>query len=307
MSVAAVALLLLSFLVGAGPAAAAAADARRTPAPLGTVTCDCRRFDAELAAADAVFKSRNEGIEMPLTPVMHDRYRARVDEAYARATCLVGCASVPERDRNRARLLFAESGFKNASLGMPEWHARLAAIHEQVARCLEVDPRQHGCLMWHAASRGILARKSWNPLNVRLPSQLMEDFHRARGGLPPGRDPDGAATRSEASMLLKVPRYVGGDPAAGRKLIEEARSAPGFGCRLANRLVVAEALGRTGDLPAARRELESIVAGGLPACGAERYENAVSLEEAGRCIARLNELPDVDPGWDDDCRKDLSD
>jgi hypothetical protein len=241
---------------------------------------------------------------MPLTPVMHDRYRARVDEAYARATCLVGCDSVPEPDRNRARVLFAQSGFKDASLGVPEWKARLTAILATMVRCLEVDPKEVHCLMYHAASRGILARGSWNPLNVRLPGQIMEEFHCARGGLPPGHDPDGAATRGEASMLLKVPRYVGGDPSAGRKLIEEARSAPGFGCRLANRLVIAEALGRTGDLAAAKRELQSMVDGGLPACGRERYENGMSLQEAARCLTRLDAAPDVDPGWDTDCRRE---
>jgi hypothetical protein len=160
-------------------------------------------------------------------------------------------------------------------------------------------------MMYHAASRGILARGSWNPLNVRLPGQLMEEFHRARGGLPPGHEGDGSATRGEASMLLKVPRYVGGDPAAGRKLIEQAKSAPSFDCRLSNRLVVAEALGRTGDLPGATKELRAIVDGGLPACGRERYENAMSLEEAARCLARLDVAPDVDPGWDTDCRREV--
>jgi hypothetical protein len=299
--VAAVALLVLLVVFGAVPAPA---DDGRTPAPSAKAACDCEHFNEELVAARAMYVSRNEGIEMPLTPVMHDRYRARVDDAYARATCLVACESVPEPARNRARILFAESGFKDASLGVPEWKSRLAAILATMERCLEVDPKETRCMMYHAASRGILARGSWNPLNVRLPGQLMEEFHRARGGEPPGRDADGAATRGEASMLLKVPRYVGGDPSAGRKLIEEAKSAPNFECRLANRLVMAEALGRTGDLPAARRELQSIVDGGLPACGKERYENAMSLQEADRCLARLKTAPEVDPGWDNDCRRE---
>jgi hypothetical protein len=43
----------------------------------------------------------------------------------------------------------------------------------------------------------------------------------------------------------------------------------------------------------------------LPACGLERYENAISLEEAGRCLARLDVAPDTDPGWDDDCRREI--
>jgi hypothetical protein len=268
-------------------------------------SCDCSRFASELTQTRAIYTSREEGIEMPLTPVMHDRYRARVDATYERAVCLVGCDGVPELDRNRARVLLAESGFKDASLGVNEWKTRLMRIYEETTRCLEIAPDDTGCLMWNAASRGMLARGSWNPLNLRLPSQLMDEFHRARGNLPPGHDHDGAATRGEASMLLKVPRFAGGDPAAGRKLMEEASKAPGFHCRLANRLVVAEALGRTGDLPEARRELKATVDGGLPACGPERYENAMSLEEAARCLARLDVAPDADPGWDQDCRREV--
>jgi hypothetical protein len=306
MSAAAVALVLLSLLLGAAPRGAAAGGTAelRMSAPSLRATCDCGHFDDELAAARATFTSRNEGIEMPLTPVMHLRYRERVDAAYARATCLAECENVPDLDRNRARILLAESGFKDASLGIGEWKARLATILAAMTHCLGIAPEERSCMMWHAASRGILARGSWNPLNLRLPSQLMDEFHRARGGLPPGRDHDGAATRGEVSMLLKVPRYAGGDLAAGRKLIEDAQEAPGFGCRLANRLVLVEALGRTGDLPAAHRELRSIVDGGLPACGLERYENAMSLEEAGRCLARLDTAPDTDPGWDENCRRE---
>jgi hypothetical protein len=68
-------------------------------------------------------------------------------------------------------------------------------------------------------------------------------------------------------------------------------------------LVVAEALTRTGDLPAAHAELKSIVDDGLPSCGPERYENAMSLEEAARCLARLDEDPENEPNWDEDCRR----
>jgi hypothetical protein len=172
-----------------------------------------------------------------------------------------------------------------------------------MTRCLEIEPAHRTCQLWHASSRGILARGSWNPLNLRLPSQLMSEFQSARGGAAPGCDHgDGPATRGEVSMLLKVPRLAGGDPWAGRQLIEEARKAPRFGCRLANRLVLAEALGRTGDLATARNELQAIVDNGLPACGPERYENAMSLEESARCLARLDADPDTDPGWDEDCR-----
>ncbi|MCC6847067.1 MAG: hypothetical protein IT294_01100 [Deltaproteobacteria bacterium] len=294
---------LLFLLVGGllGPARAHGSDLVATP----LTGCDCARFAAELAEARAAYASRQQGVEMPLTPVMHLRYRARVDETYARATCLAGCASVPELDRNRARVLLAESGFKDASLGAGEWRHRLAAIVPVTERCLEVDPTDTSCMLWHAAARGVLARGSWNPLNLRLPAQLLDELHRARGGRPPGLDPDGGATRAEAAMLLKAPRYGGGDPRAGRMIIEEASQAPGFGCRLSNRLVVAEALGRTGDLPAAHRELRAMVDGGLPACGAERYENALSLEEAARCLARLDVAPTADPGWDDDCRREI--
>ena len=296
---------LLLLLLGARPAMGA--DAVRTPVPAATpkTTCDCTRFAAELAEAERVYASRQENIEMPLTPVMHLRYRARVDDAYARATCLASCENVPEPQRNRARVLLAESGFKEASLGVNERLARLHVIEAEMARCLEVEPEQPGCLMWHAASRGVLARGSWNPLNIRLPATLLDEFHRARGGKPAGLDHHGSATRGEAAMLLKVPRYAGGDPHAGRKLIEEAARTPDFGCRLANRLVVAEALGRTGDLPGAHRELRAIVDGGLPACGDERYENAIALEEAARCLTRLDAEPETDPGWDDDCRREI--
>ncbi len=295
--------VLFLFCVQALGAPARGAEIRMPPAAT-RAPCDCNRFEAELTAARATFVGRNDAIEVPLTPVMHDRYRARVDAAYARATCLAACTNVSDLDRNRARVLLAESGFKDASLGINEWKTRLNAIFEEMTRCLAIAPDDRDCLMWHAASRGILARGSWNPLNIRLPSQLMDEFHRARGGLPPGQDHDGAATRGEASMLLRVPRYAGGDPAAGRKLIEEAARLPTFGCRLSNRIVVAEALGRTGDFPGARRELKAIVAGGLPECGLERYENAMSLEEAARCLARLDALPETDPGWDEDCRRE---
>jgi len=202
-------------------------------------------------------------------------------------------------------VLLAESGFKEASLGAGERRNRLGAIVPAMERCLEIEPTNTGCLMWHAASRGVLARGSLNPFNIRLPVQLIDEFHRARGGKPPGLDADGAATRGEAAMLLKVPRYAGGDPSAGRTLIEEAATTPGFACRLSNRLVVAEALGRTGDLPGTHRELRAIVDGGLPACGEERYENAISLEKAARCLARLEVAPTTDPGWNDDCRRDI--
>ena len=303
MPVAAVVLpLLLSFLLlGAAPAGG---QDLRTPSVAAQVKCDCRRFEAGLTEARTIFASRQEGITMPLTPVMHDRYRARVDAAFGRARCLARCPDVPESARNRARLLVSDTGFKDASIGAPEWRARLQIIYKEMSDCLASDPDNRDCLLWYASSRGILARGSWNPLNITLPNALMEEFRKARAGAAPGTDgEDGAATRGEASMLLKIPRYVGGDPAAGRRLIEEARKHPRFACHVRNRLVVAEALARTGDLPAAKAELQSIVADGLPECGLQRYENGMSLEEAARCITRLDEQPGEEPNWDDDCRR----
>ena len=302
MSAAAVVLPLLFFLfLGAGPAMG---EDLRTPSPAARATCDCSRFDAALREAQTIFDSREEGIAMPLTPVMHDRYRARVDAAFGRAVCLASCSNVPEPARNRARLLVADAGFKDASIGAGEWRARLEVVYREMDACLAAEPDNRECTLWYASSRGILARGSWNPLNITLPNALMEEFRKARAGAPPGADGrDGAATRGEASMLLKIPRYVGGDPAAGRRLIEEARKYPRFACHVRNRLVVAEAFARTGDLPAAKAELQAIVADGLPGCGAERYENAMSLEEAARCINRMDEQPNEEPNWDDDCRR----
>ncbi len=283
---------------------AAGAEDLRTPSPAVKVACRCDLFSEELAAARAIFASRQDDVAMPLTPVMHDRYRARVDAAYGRADCLVACKDVPERERNRARLLLAEAGFKDSSLGAPEWRARLTVVLAEMTRCLEIDPKEHACQLWHASSRGLLARGSWNPLNLRLPLQLMAEFRAARGGSAPGTDhSDGAATRAEASMLLKVPRFAGGDPQAGRLLIEQAATVPRFRCRVRNRLVLVEALARTGDLRAAESELKSIVATGLPDCGPERYENALTLEEAERCLTRLAEEPDTEPDWNEDCRR----
>ncbi len=301
MPAAAAFVLLLSIFLDAGPAAG---EDFRTPSPAAKATCDCSRFEPVLAETKALFLSRQDGIAMPLTPVMHDRYRARVDATFGRAACLAGCTNVPDSARNRARLLVADSGFKDASIGVPEFMARLAVVFTEMQACLAAEPNNRECHLWHASSRGLLARGSWNPLNIRLPSSLMEEFRHARANVAPGADfEDGAATRGEASMLLKIPRYVGGDPAAGRKLIEEARRYPKFGCRVRNRLVVAEAFARTGDLPAARAELTSIVSDGLPECGPQRYENAMSLEEATRCITRMDEQPNEEPNWDDDCRR----
>jgi len=265
--------------------------------------CDCARFADELAAAEAVFASRGEDVTSPLTEAAHVRFRARVDDAHARATCLAACAGVPETECNRARVLLAAAGFKTRGLSDALARARLTAALAATERCLATEPGHALCHMWHASARGILARGSWNPLNLRLPRELLAEFRAARGSLAPGHDAlEGAATRGEASLLLKAPAIAGGDPEQGRRLLEQAARAPAFPCRVSNRLLLAEALARTGDPGRAVAELSATVAAGLPACGPQRYENALALEEAARCLARLERTPAADPGWDDDCR-----
>jgi hypothetical protein len=301
MRVVRVALFLLLFL-----SSALSVDAvdEPTPSPAGKAPCDCANFDSALAEAQHIYANREDDVALPLTPVMHDRYRARVDVAYARGECLANCTNVPEQARNRARVLLAEAGFKDASLGAAEWRARLVVVLANMTRCLEVEPQLRACHLWYAGSRGMLAKGSWNPLNLRLPSHLMDEFRLARGGTPAGHDfGDGPATRGEAAMLLRVPRFAGGDLAAGLALIKEAQRSGSFRCRVANRLLFAEALGRNGDLAAAHAEYRAIVADGLPDCSPQRYENAVSVEEAARCVARLDAAPGTDPGWDDDYRR----
>lgn len=296
-----VALLLFSLLLDGRWVAA---EVPRTPSPAVKTTCDCVAFDAALAEAYRIYDRREDDVALPLTPVMHDRYRAHVDAAYGRAACLAECTNVPEQTRNRARILLADAGFKDSSLGAPEWRARLTVILAETTRCLEVEPQHRGCHLWYASSRGMLAKGSWNPLNLRLPSHLMGEFRLARGGTPLGHDfGDGSATRGEVAMLLRVPRFAGGDLAAGLALVKEAARDATFRCRVTNRLLYAEALGRNGDIAAAHQEYRAIVADGLPDCSPQRYENAISIEEAARCVARLDAAPDVDPGWDEDCRR----
>ena len=66
---------------------------------------------------------------MPLTPVMHDRYRARVDAAYGRAACLAACESAcPSRSAIVPASWSPRAGFKDASIGAAEWRARLTVI-----------------------------------------------------------------------------------------------------------------------------------------------------------------------------------
>jgi hypothetical protein len=200
-------------------------------------------------------------------------------------------------------VLLASSAFKTAGLPKPVARDRLSAAVDATERCLAVEPDHLPCHLWHASARGILARGSWNPFNLSLPRQLKDEFRIARDGAAPGRDLlDGAATRGETSLLLKVPSFAGGDPAAARRLIEEAATASRFNCHVSNRLLLAETMARTGEPDRAREELRATVAAGLPSCGKQRYENALTLEEAARCLARLEAAPSDDPGWNDDCR-----
>jgi len=170
---------------------------------------------------------------------------------------------VPGRPRagpQSGRVLLAEAGFKDASIGAAELRARLTVVLAAMTRCLEIEPEHRACQLWHASSRGFLARGSWNPLNLRLPLQLMSEFQSARGGAAPAvitRTAPPPAVRCRCCS--KWPRLAGGNPTTGLQLIKEAKTAPAFGCRLANGLILAEALGRTGDLPAARSELKAIV------------------------------------------------
>jgi len=104
--------LLLSLVLDGRPVAA---EELRTPSPAVKATCDCANFDGALAEAQRMYADREDDVALPLTPVMHDRYRAHVDAAYGRADCLAECTNVPEQIRNRARVLLADSGFKDAS------------------------------------------------------------------------------------------------------------------------------------------------------------------------------------------------
>jgi len=83
--------------------------------------------------------------------------------------------------------------------------------------------------------------------------------------------------------------------------MEEATRSPLYPCTVDNRLVYAEALTRAGKPDRALAELRAGLAAGLPSCGHDRYENAVDLAQAARCVARLESHPEKDPGWSDDC------
>jgi len=250
-----------------------------------------------------MFARRGDGVGIPLTGAMREVFRARVDATYAWARCLADCETVAGRERNAARTLLAFAALKNSGVPDAVANERLAVAIAATERCLEVDSEDRACRLWHASARGTLARDSWNPLNLRLPGQLLAEFRAARAGAPPGYDLlDGTATRAEVSLLLRAPAITVRNPAEARRLIEEAAAAPRFTCAIANRLLLAEVRQRTGAPEPALAELRATVAAGLPSCGTQGYENASALEETSRCLARLEAEPAADPGWDDDCR-----
>lgn len=270
----------------------------------GASACDCARFADEVAAARAVYASRGEGATLELASAARERFRDRVLDAYERARCLVDCASVPERARDEARALLAETACKSRSLGPSADAARARVDHAfaETVRCLGHEPALPACHRWHGTIVGERAEASWNPMQLALPRQLLAEFRAARAGASPGADPpDGGVTRAEATLLMRAPRIAGGDTGAAVRLMEEASHVSTFDCTVDNRVVYAEALWRSGASAPALGELRSALAAGPPSCGESRYENAIDLAEVARCVARLEARPDADPGWSDDC------
>src|SRR5207249_2625413 len=86
-------------------------------------------------------------------------------------------------------------------------------------------------------------------------------------GLAAADPPDGAATRAEASVLMRAPSVAGGDLKAARQLMQAASAAPIFACTVDNRILLAETVARTGDGTRAVAELRAALAAGLPTCG----------------------------------------
>ena len=294
------ALIALALVLGAS-----GAMAETTPTPTAAAPAwDCHRFADELAAARAVYASRGEGATSPPSQAARTRFRERILDAYACASSLVACDGVADADRDEARVLLATTAFKSRRFGPTdaEAAARMTRGLEESERCLAHTPHPPACDLWHGSIRGIQASGSWNPMQLALPKQLLAEFRAARAGAPPGADPpDGAATRAEASVLMRAPSVAGGDLKAARQLMQAASAAPIFACTVDNRILLAETVARTGDGTRAVAELRAALAAGLPTCGDNRYENASDLEDAARCLARLEEHPDQDPGWDDDC------
>lgn len=299
-----VAVVLATTLTASTALAASPRPPSATPAP--AAACDCLRFPEELAATRALFASRGEGVvSTRLTAAARERYRDRVLATYERARCLLACDGVPQPERNDTRALFAAAAFKSRSLGPTPAavNERLQRGFEAVERCLADPPVAPACHLLHGSIRGTLARDSWTPWQLTLPKQLLADFRAARNGAPPGRDePDGAATRAEASLLVHAPPFAGGDTREARRLMEQATTSPLYACTVDNRLLYAETLSRTGSPELAVAELRATLASGLPSCGDNRYENASDLDTVARCLARLESHPGNDPKWDANCR-----
>ena len=298
--------ILGTCILGAGPLAAERALAAPDPiAADSPAPCDCAHFAAELEAARAFYASRGEGATIRLSAAARARFRERLLGTYDRAHCLVGCAAVSEPDRDQVRVLLATAAFKSRRFGPSDAaaQARLTLALAETERCVAHDPALPACHLWHASIRGVLAKGSWNPMQLALPKQLLAEFRAARAGAPPGSDPpDGAATRAEATLLLRAPGIAGGDAEAARRLMEEATRSPLYVCTVANRLVYGEALTRTGAPARAVAELRAALDSGLPSCGDDRYENADDLEDVVHCLDHLESHPNDDPGWDHSCR-----
>ncbi len=301
-----VALLGVLTLVAVVAVVALAEAPRAAESPVAAAArCDCTRFADELAATRALYANRGEGATRPPSDTARARFRERLLATHSQARCLVACTSVADAQRDDARVLLAAAAFKSRRLGPSDAAAneRLTRALDETEHCRAHQPAPPLCHLWHGSIRGILARGSWNPMQLALPKQLLAEFRAARAGAAPGRDqPDGAATRAQASLLLQAPQIAGGDAQAARRLMEEATTSPLYPCTVSNRILFAETCARTGGAARAIGELHATLDAGLPECGDNRYENAVDLDEAARCLARLEAKPDHDPGWDDDCR-----
>jgi hypothetical protein len=191
--------------------------ASATPGRAGAAACDCTRFADELAAARALYRSRGEAATLDPTEAMRERFRERILETWNRTLCLVECPALSDRERDEARGFLGMVGFKSRSLGPTEAaaRARVDRAFDESNRCLAHEPAPPACHLVHGSIRGVLAEGSWNPMQIKLPSELLVDFRAARAGAAPGSDPpNGAATRAEVTLLMLAPRIAGGDVAA---------------------------------------------------------------------------------------------
>jgi len=295
------AIVLLALSLGLG-----LADARASDAPAGGTgrPCECRDYAAGVAGAQEIFDSRSAGAALPLTEAAHTVFAARVNQAYDLAVCLVACDAAPARERNHARRILAATAYKSRDSGVPEREVkrRLRLAEQEMERCLALEPDDPECITWHASARGRLAQFSWSPLLITMPRSLLAEFRAARGDLAPGGDlRDGAATRGEASILLKAPSLLGGDRAAARALMEAASAGARFRCSITNRVLLAETRVLTGETDQGLAELRATVADGLPNCALQRYENLSALEEAQRCLQRIEAEPTLATTWPHEC------